>query len=539
MRRMFQILVLFLVYFTTAKFGLSLGAVSKFATLVWPPTGIALAALLLFDFDLWPGIALGAFFINWSLGASPAVAAGISAGNTLEAIAGAYFLSRLGFTNSLQNLKSVFSIVIIAAFLTTLLSATIGVTCLYFAGGVTASSYLPTWLAWWLGDLMGNLLVAPFLLVWGSRKSFSKPIHQSVAEIWIVSAIAIFSSVLIFTDWFTPGSFIFPRPFFIFPILMIVAIRLGMRGVVTANLVLSIIIVYVTATRGGIFQGETLSKSLFEAQLFLAVLTTSNLILAATTEERMHLYVEAKTALASRDEFLSVASHELKTPLTLLSLRLQLFDRGLKSSLENRELNPDAIHSETVRIPIHLARSVAYSERQTRQLAAWVDELLDLSRIRIGKLQLSKEPLDLSELAREVLQQFTEELNQKKISVEFKNTDALLGLWDRMRIEQVMSNLLSNAIKYGDGQAISILTEKSETGLHAKFSVEDQGPGISPELHQKIFERFERVAHDDKTIQGLGLGLYICRQIVEAHQGTIEVTSSPGKGSTFLVSLPI
>ena len=184
-----------------------------------------------------------------------------------------------------------------------------------------------------------------------------------------------------------------------------VAIRLGMRGVVTANLALSIIIIYVTATRGGLFHGESLSKSLLGAQLFLAVLTISNMVLAATTEERMHLYVEAKRELAIRDEFLSVASHELKTPLTLMSLR----------------------------IPLVVVRAITHCERQTRQLAAWVDELLDLSRIRFGKLHLSKELLDLGQVASEALEQFRSELNRKNISFTLQRTEPTPGNWDRTR----------------------------------------------------------------------------------------------------------
>ncbi|HXV44310.1 MAG TPA: MASE1 domain-containing protein, partial [Anaerolineae bacterium] len=156
-----QVGLLAAVYFGAAKIGLSLASVEGIVSLVWPPTGIALAALLLFGYRLWPGIALGAFLVNASAGASLA-AVGISIGNTLEAVTGAYLLGRfVGFRNSLERLRDVLGLVILAAAVSTTIGATIGTASLTLAGAISWAAYPSVWLVWWLGDAMGALLVAP------------------------------------------------------------------------------------------------------------------------------------------------------------------------------------------------------------------------------------------------------------------------------------------------------------------------------------------------------------------------------------------
>lgn len=159
-RRLFAILVLFTIYFITARFGLSINAVNGFATLIWPPTGIALAALLLYDIRLWPGIALGAFFVNFSIGAPILVAAGIATGNTLEAVAGVFLVRHFGFDNSFAQVKNVFVFIIGAALIAPAISASTGVISLLLGHTIT-SGVVETWSAWWVGDMLGALVFTP------------------------------------------------------------------------------------------------------------------------------------------------------------------------------------------------------------------------------------------------------------------------------------------------------------------------------------------------------------------------------------------
>src|SRR5262249_23017611 len=135
-----------------------------FATPVWAPTGLSLAALVLFGHRLWPGVALGALLVNFWAGASAGVAVGISAGNTLEAVVGAYALRPVGFDPGLNRLKDVFALIVFAALLSTVVSATVGVSTLFLGGVLSRAQLLETWRVWWIGDVVGDIVVAPFLM---------------------------------------------------------------------------------------------------------------------------------------------------------------------------------------------------------------------------------------------------------------------------------------------------------------------------------------------------------------------------------------
>lgn len=232
------------------------------------------------------------------------------------------------------------------------------------------------------------------------------------------------------------------------------------------------------------------------------------------------LYQEAQEAAQARDEFLSIASHELKTPMTALSLQLQLLIRELKSRAE--------LSSSYQGIQLCL--------NQVRKLTELLDDLLDMTRIRAGQIVLNKTLVDLPELVREVMKRFQPEAQALGISITLSGEPHLSGIWDPVRLEQVLSNLISNAIKYGNKQPVEITINKK--GTQAVISIEDHGPGIEPEFQKKIFRRFER-APSCEHLGGLGLGLYITHQLVQAHEGTIRLHSEIGLGSQFIVTLPI
>lgn len=232
-----------------------------------------------------------------------------------------------------------------------------------------------------------------------------------------------------------------------------------------------------------------------------------------------------KEAVKARDEFLSIASHELKTPLTSLKLLTQLFQRS-RSRSDTKIYNPDRVDY-----------LVDQSERQVSRLIHLVDDMLDISRIRTGKLSINREPVDLCDLVSEVMDRLKPSMIQAGSPPEFICAEKIEGLWDQFRMEQVITNLLTNAMKYGNNKPVRIRLEKTHKDL-VRISVEDRGIGIHKEAQNKIFDRFER-AMDAKNISGLGLGLFISKQIVESHGGRIWVQSEIEKGSTFFVELPI
>jgi len=244
---------------------------------------------------------------------------------------------------------------------------------------------------------------------------------------------------------------------------------------------------------------------------------------AARMEEQAignaNLFREALEAVSARDDFLAIASHELRTPLTPLKLQLERLVRDARAG----------VHQERM----VAALEVAY--RQAVRLAALIDRLLDVSRITAGKLDLCLDEVDLCALVQDVVTRFGREAEEAGCPISFHHDKPLFGKWDRLRIEQVVTNLLGNAIKYGRGKPIEITLDADE-GM-ARLIVRDHGVGIAPQDQGKIFERFER-AVTNQSFGGLGLGLWIVRQIVETHGGTVHVESAPGAGSTFRVELP-
>ncbi len=226
----------------------------------------------------------------------------------------------------------------------------------------------------------------------------------------------------------------------------------------------------------------------------------------------------AQAAVAARDEFLAVAGHELRTPLTALLFHAESLARAAAS------LPPDS------------AARAAKVSRSARRIARLVDELLDVTRISVGRLSLEPEPVDLAEVAREVVLRNAEPAALAGSPLRLDAPRPVRGLWDPGRVEQILEALVANALKYGRGHPIDVAVEAE--GTTARLVVRDHGIGIAPEDQARIFERFERAA-SARHYGGLGLGLWIVRQVVEAHGGRIRVESAPGAGATFTVELPV
>jgi PAS domain S-box-containing protein len=232
------------------------------------------------------------------------------------------------------------------------------------------------------------------------------------------------------------------------------------------------------------------------------------------------LYTEAREALEVRNTFLSIASHELKTPLTSLML--------LVTGLQHLQASDRLPQGE------QLSSRLAKVEDNARHLGELIDQLLDVTRITSGRLILEPAPADLVALGRRVLERFRLQGQREGCELSFSGPERAAGRWDPGRIEGVISNLVANAIKYGSGRPVHVAVEPGDGQV--SLSVIDQGPGIAPEHQRRIFEQFERAA--PKNQGGLGLGLWIVRQLVEAHGGTVSLASRLGAGSTFTIHLP-
>lgn len=237
-------------------------------------------------------------------------------------------------------------------------------------------------------------------------------------------------------------------------------------------------------------------------------------------ERERHARAAAEAAVKARDVFLSIASHELKTPLTALLLQAQSLLRALRKGAG---------------APERLGERLENLERQGERMARLIDELLDVSRITAGLLDLRRDEVDLAALVQETVARHAEAAARDGCAVEVAAPAPVSGRWDRSRLEQVIANLLSNALKFGRGHPVRI--EVSADGEGARLTVADEGPGVDPKHRERIFERFERGDAPRRT-GGLGLGLFIVREIVRAHGGRIEVAGDPGRGAVFTVTLP-
>lgn len=232
----------------------------------------------------------------------------------------------------------------------------------------------------------------------------------------------------------------------------------------------------------------------------------------------------AEEAVCVREQFLSIASHELKTPLTTLKVTLQLLDRQF------RQPDPDRN-----RVKTHLSRLWEQFDR----LETLVEELLDASRIQQGRLDLRPESIDLVSLVEQVVDRFEYAPERKpEHQIVLEAEAAIVGSWDPSRLDQVVTNLVSNALKYSpEGSEVRVSLQRSDS--HAMLMVSDQGIGIAAEDRKRLFQPFVRSDVVRGNVSGTGLGLYITARIVEQHGGDILVQSEPGNGSTFTIRLPL
>jgi signal transduction histidine kinase len=238
---------------------------------------------------------------------------------------------------------------------------------------------------------------------------------------------------------------------------------------------------------------------------------------ARTRRERGDALEALRLAVKVRDDFLSIAGHELRTPLTTLRLQVQ----GILRSHRSNE-------------PIeHMAERLLLVERSTQRLHALVDRMLDINQVAEQGVSLQRTETDLSRVAREAAARFMDSVSG--VTIELNADSPVVGQWDEMRLETLVTNLIANGLKYGEGRPVKV--SAASAGAEGILTVQDQGIGIAPEDQQRIFERFGR-AVSDRRYGGFGIGLWLVREIAQAHGGRVDLTSAPGSGSTFVVHLP-
>jgi signal transduction histidine kinase/ActR/RegA family two-component response regulator len=510
------------VYFGAGKVGLSLASLAEQITLVWPPTGIALAAVLLFGYRVWPGIALGAFLVNVASQEPPLVAAGIALGNSLEALIGAVLLQRLiSFRNTLERLKDALGLIILAAILTTAVSASVGVAALCLGRLQPWTAYPYLWSEWWLGDAMGNLVIAPVILSWASLNR-ARWNAWRIAEALALSVGLTAVSAIVFLAWGVAPVTDYPFEYAVFPFVIWAALRLGQVGSSSATCIALAIAVGGTVHGSGPFARPNTHTSLIVLQIYMAVVAVTALLLSAAMTERRSVVALLREGDRRKNEFLAMLAHELRNPLAPLRNALHVLRLPTVTSAEAEQMRD-------------------MMERQVHHLVRLVDDLLDVSRIMRGKVELRKGRLDLAAViaqAVETARPLLEARNHNLTVIPPPQPVLLEG--DMVRLCQVLANVLHNAAKYTEPGGTICISGAREKNL-AVVRVRDNGIGIDPELVPHIFDLFVQANKTTARAQGgLGIGLTLSRQLVEMHGGTIVASSEgQGQGSEFVVQLPL
>lgn len=566
-----RLVVVALVYYGGARLGLLLAFPGTNASAVWPPSGIALAAIAVWGRGMWPAVALGALVANGfsfldsgaSLVGALLLAGATSLGNTGEAMLGARAVQRWCHGDPFWDVPGACRFAASAAFCSAF-AASLGTLSLMASGSLPAQNAPFVWWTWWMGDTAGIVITAPLLLAWSQSDPLRFPSRQW-PEAGILALLSLASSAWIFGVGPFDGGTISPLSYLTIPFLLWAAFRFGRRGATVALVSVSGLAVWGTTHGHGPFHRPSLSESLLLLQTFMGVLAMTVLVVSASLAERgrgeaalrqahdelearvqqrtaqlgaAHEQVQANYARLQelqglRDSLTHMIFHDLRTPLNALNYLLQL--------LESEELSP--AQSKTVELSLQSGQTLSHI----------IGDLLDVHLMESGHLRLKREPLAVAPLLNMAVRQAQLLADYKGVALKCEIAPDLPPVFaDAQKLGRVWGNLLDNALRFtpeGGVITVSATLSKASNGAELLFAVRDTGIGIAPADFELIFQKFGHVVPSGESHgaapgepsprASTGLGLTFCRIIVEAHGGTLSVESEVGRGSCFFFSLPI
>jgi signal transduction histidine kinase len=513
LRRSFVLISIALVYVISGKLGLKLAFVHQSATAVWPPTGIALAAMLIFGRWIWPSVLLGAFVVNLETAGTVWTSLGIGIGNTLEAVTGSLLVNRFACGRyAFLDWRNVFRFAVLAGVCSTAVAATIGVLVLCLSGLAPWATAGPIWFTWWIGDGVGAVLFAPALVLWAQSRPIAR---QKFAESLLLAGILVSVSMVVFGGWLTEQQGHYPLEFTLTPILLWSAFRLEPCATATMIVLLAGIALWGTLHGYGPFITPSPNESLLLLQAYLGVSALMVLAIAAIVWEsklaRHQIELQSRELARSNaelEQFAYAASHDLKEPLRTTNTFTQLLAKKYRGQLD--EQADEYIH--------FITSSVA-------RMSALIEGILQYSRLSITSN--SNRNADANYALETAMRNLAILVNESGATVM---RDALpVACIDESELALVFQNLISNAIKYhGDKPPQIHVSAARESGTWL-FSVADNGVGIEPQYREQAFGLFKRLHGPDTP--GAGIGLAVCKKIVERHGGNIWI-DSPSLGGT-------
>jgi signal transduction histidine kinase/ActR/RegA family two-component response regulator len=510
------IVSLALVYVATAWVGFEVAVVAEQVTLVWAPSGIALAAVVLGGTRLASGVLLGALVANLTTDVPVVTALAIAVGNTLEALLGAYFLRRVAFRPRVDRLRDALGLIFLAGALSTTVSATTGSVSLCVSGVQPWSAFAVLWRDWWLGDTTGVLVVAPMLLTWlGAPRPRWTPRDAAQASVLLVVLLIVGA-----VSFGPPSGTVlsaYPVHYLAFPVVIWAALRFGPRGAASVVFFLAAVSVIGMTQGFGPALLRATSERLLLVQLFIAVVASTGLLLGAAIAERNATHEALRASDRKKTEFLATLAHELRNPLAPIAGAVELL-RG----------ETDRAAAERLRRTI---------ERQSTNLVRLVDDLLDVSRITSGKVHLRKRRVDFAEVLENAIEISRPHIESRAQTLEVEMPHSIRLEGDPTRLAQVISNLLNNAASNGVQGGHIWLSAHASRG-EVVIRVRDDGAGMTRDDLAHVFELFAQ-GRGTGRMSGLGIGLTLAKHLVTLHGGSITAESGgAGQGSEFTVRLP-
>ncbi|OAI52427.1 hypothetical protein AYO46_05465 [Betaproteobacteria bacterium SCGC AG-212-J23] len=538
-----QIVLLAALYFAAAKVSLVVAIPPGYASAIWPPSGIALAALLLGGNRLWPGVWLGSLAANLTVEGAALASLVIATGSTLQAFAVATLVRRqLGVPRRFERVQEVLRFVglVVAG---AVIAPTVALLPLALVYPLPAADLASNWWTWWQGDACGMLVFAPLILTWSAPGTMPWTPRRALEALAFVALLLVAGSIV-----FAAG---FGRSFVLLPFIIWAAFRFGQREVTAASaLICGMALWYTLRGEIGPFASVSLNESLLLLLVFVSTVVVTGLMLGTVlhqlrsamealrgrqvrTEralsEREAELVRAKEAAEraseAKSQFLANMSHELRTPLNSLLILARLLADNTGGNLTPKQVQfAQTIHASGI------------------DLLMLINDLLDLAKIESGAAatMLNVSAARLDDLRDELERGFRQLATQKGLQFSIVLQPGLPPSvrTDATRLKQILKNLLANAFKFT--QRGSVRLEIAPRGRSTAFSVIDTGIGIPADKQEIIFEAFRQAdGTTSRQYGGTGLGLSISRELTRLLGGELTVSSTPGEGSTFALVLPL
>jgi len=555
----FRILIVALGYFFFARLGYFLVFQDIYILPTWPPSGLALAFIIVLGRKIWPGITIGALLANilayWNSGdlASNSVilvSSIIAAGHTLEALLGYYLVNKwIGKERYFTRTVYVFRFLAISL-LVSLVSAAIGTGILYYKDLFEPGGFLSRFVSWWVGNLVGILLFTPFILSFKEKIKFKIDKNYFIEIILFALGITLVALILKADSLREPVQM--ALPFLILPVILWLAFRFHLSLAMFATILIALISVYMTIQKVGPFVMDTSDNAMLILQIFISVISISTIILSATERERTDTQLKLRSLNGQLEDKIQERTNELELEnATRKKAEINLQESNTELRKINSELDNFVYRvSHDLRAPIASMLgliSLIKSEKLTAMNEQYIGKLEDSAKLqdefiqeildqsRNARLEIKPDKIDLKKMINTTFDQLKFSNPNEKVEKNIKVSGIKNFESDPWRLKVILNNIISNSIRYRNGKSpkigIDIMIDKKEVFI----KIEDNGRGIEEEHLSKVFDMFYRATDDNA---GSGLGLYIVKETIDKLNGEIFIESVVNHGTTVNLKIP-